>query len=118
MRKLRMDEVKFSVEVEFDDIPVRGNALASGDDAADKECEDEILARLERDDVWAWCWVEVTAHWGDHEGKDSLGGISVRNEAEFNEVFLPNMKANALEFLNEALREYRSEAKRVREILR
>ena len=35
-----------------DDIPVRGNAMASGDDATDRECEDDILTRLDSGDVW------------------------------------------------------------------
>lgn len=47
-------EVKFWIEVEPERIPVRGNAFCSGDKEADRRVEDEIIARLKSDDVWAW----------------------------------------------------------------
>lgn len=70
------------------DVPVRGNAIASDDEAYDKEVEDEILARLEYD-LWAWCCVEVRATIEIPEqgikvsGSDYLGGCSYKNEADF-----------------------------------
>jgi hypothetical protein len=59
IRKLTEADVEFTVRVEQDDTPVRGNAMASGDDAADRECEDEILSRLEAGNVEAWCVLTV-----------------------------------------------------------
>jgi hypothetical protein len=50
------------------DLEVRGNAMASDDDAFDKEVEDKILADLDRG-VWrAWFDVQVTASFSYGEG--------------------------------------------------
>ena len=70
---------------ELDDIPVRGNALASGDDDADRECEDAILTRLEAGDVWAWAIVVVTATLDGFTGSDCLGACSYADEESFRE---------------------------------
>lgn len=82
-----MNDVTYTIEIEPDDTPVRGNALASGDAAVDKECEDGILERLERGDIWAWALVKVMAqvYVGGHvfTGKAYLGCCSYENEAEF-----------------------------------
>jgi hypothetical protein len=122
-RKLRPSDVVFAVECLPEDIPVRGNALASGDDAEDKACEDEILARLDSGDPWAWCCVKVTAtleckapqYEVGHTSKgpcyrmptdvslvgvDYLGGCSYRDEADFREGgYFDDMKDAALEHL-------------------
>jgi hypothetical protein len=77
----------YTIEVtaEQDDTPVRGNALASGDAAEDRECENEILSRLDSGDVWAWACVRVTATCEDcdAEGSDTLGACSYANERDF-----------------------------------
>jgi hypothetical protein len=91
------DKVKYTLHVEQDDSPVRGNAMASGDDAVDKEVEDEILARLERGDIWAWAAVKVTASFLDFEGEDWLHGCSYKDEANFREPggYFDDMKHEA-----------------------
>lgn len=67
-----------------DDTPVRGNAIASDDDALDKKYEDMILERLADGDVWAWAQVEVQATLPDGRmGSAYLGGCSYNNEDEF-----------------------------------
>lgn len=76
-------EVTYTIHVEQDDTPVRGYAMASGDDAADKAYEDEILERLDAGDVWAWAFVTVVAEANGFEGSDSLGGCSYASEADF-----------------------------------
>lgn len=78
-----MEQVEFILEADYCDIPVRGNALASGDDAADKACEDEIIRRVNDGDIWAWAYVTVTAKWRDMEGRDSLGCCSYEDEEDF-----------------------------------
>jgi hypothetical protein len=50
---------RIEIYTQPEEIPVRGNALASGDDAMDRECEDSILSRLKAGDEWAWCSVTV-----------------------------------------------------------
>lgn len=42
-----MKRVTYTIEVHPEDIPVRGNAISSGDDALDREVEDSILSDLE-----------------------------------------------------------------------
>ena len=84
----QVEALGFDIDIraEFDDIPVRGNALASGDDAEDRAAEDEIIARLEAGDVWAWARVRVTVTHPDMpglDGWDSLGACSYRDEADF-----------------------------------
>jgi hypothetical protein len=64
----------FTIHAEVDETPVRGNALASGDPSNDRECEDEILARL-RDDDRAFA-DEIDAHEGDGAGARYLAGRS------------------------------------------
>jgi hypothetical protein len=121
-RKLRPEDVVFAVECLPEDIPVRGNALASGDDAEDKACEDEILARLDSGDQWAWCCVKVTAtleckapkYEVDHSsngpcyrmatdvslvGVDYLGGCSYTDEKDFLACSGDEMKEQALAHL-------------------
>ena len=80
-------EITYLLTVDFEETPVRGNAMASGDDVEDKKIEDAILARLDQGDVWAWADVTVTAK-VTFEGevftaRASLGCCSYRDEAEF-----------------------------------
>lgn len=79
----KIEEVEFVLIVEQEDIPVRGNAMASGDDAADKAYEDEIIERLDNGDVWAWACVCVTATWKGMEGVNYLGCCCYKDEADF-----------------------------------
>jgi hypothetical protein len=108
MRTLTESDVEFELRCEPEDIPVRGNAMASGDDEADRELEDEILARLDRGDDWAWCTVIVRARWiaPDGEvfyGEDVLGCCSYADEAEFKAPggYFDDMRRTALAELNE-----------------
>lgn len=79
IRKLRASEVTFTVSVEQEDgIEVRGNAMVSGDDAADKALEDEILANLDRGFIEAWCCISVKASWEGITGTDHLGACSFK----------------------------------------
>ncbi len=72
-----------TISIEPEHIPVRGNAMASDDDDADRECEDEILARLDAGDLWAWCSVRVRVQCGDLYEDEYLGCCSYRDEADF-----------------------------------
>lgn len=103
-------DVTITLTAEPDDLPVRGNAQASGDDALDREAEDEILARLDRGEAWAWASVRVRATWTapsgtEYHGDAYLGGCSYRDEAEFREDggYYDQMAAEALDDLNATL---------------
>jgi hypothetical protein len=103
-RKLREDEVSFELHWEQDDTTVRGNAVASGDNAEDRACEDEIIRRLDRGDVWAWALVKVTARWGNFVGIDYLGACSYESEDEFKaDAYYTDMKQRALFELNKQI---------------
>ncbi len=90
--------ITYTLIVEQEDTPVRGNALASGDDTIDTECENEILARLDRGDVWAWAFVKVIAtleiEGETFTGTDCLGCCSYASEADFKapDGYLPQMQ--------------------------
>lgn len=101
IRALTRADVDFELTVHAEDTPVRGNALASGDDAVDKECEDGILARLDRGDEWAWCTVKVTARWNGYTAHDYLGCCSYEDEREFRAgEYFADMCETALDGLN------------------
>ena len=55
--------------------------MASGDAALDRECEDEILADLDRGNVHAWGLARVTAQLGGLMGR-ALCGCSYHSEGE------------------------------------
>lgn len=74
-------EIKVIVRPEW--IEVRGNAMASGDDAFDKKVEDEIIERFNGGDIWAWCTVEVQAEFKGITASDHLGGCSYNDEKDF-----------------------------------
>jgi len=100
-KKLTASEVTFSIVAEAEYIPVRGNAMASGDDAADYEAECEIQGQLARGNMWAWCCVVVTATWGDWSASDTLGACSYADEADFKKGgYYEDMCDNALAALN------------------
>ena len=103
-------EVEFSCRAEPEFTDVRGNALASGDDAFDRAAEDEILAQLARGNEWAWCNVVVTAEWRGFTGTDSLGCCSYASATDFREGgYFKDMKQRALEELNSRISDAVSE---------
>jgi hypothetical protein len=109
IRELKENEVEFSIECLDEHIPVRGNAIVSGDDDYDKQVEDKILSDLQWN-PWAWCCVRVIASWEDFKGDDYLGACSYKSEDDFKAGgYYEDMKAQALEDLNEEIfRNYHS----------
>lgn len=98
-RRVPATTLTITLLAEQDDLEVRGNAMASGDDRLDRQTEDEILERLEWGDVWAWAHVVVEAAC-DRCGKtgcDSLGAVSAASERDFvlTSVYYSEMVANA-----------------------
>jgi hypothetical protein len=84
--KAAAPEVTFKLDVEPEDIPVRG-MFESGDAEADKRLEDEIISRADRGDVWAWAYVKVTASvtldGQTFTGSNGCGACSYKDEADF-----------------------------------
>ena len=102
VRELTASDVRFTLTAEADETPVRGNALASGDDAEDRAAEDAILARLDRGDVWAWAVVTVRATWRGYSAEAHLGCCSYDDEARFRaDPYFADLCAEALSALND-----------------
>lgn len=125
MRQLTKDEVEFTVELEQEYTVVRGNVMASGDDEEDKAAEDEVLERLNRDDLSAWCCIVVKAEWNGYVGTGSCGCVSLKETqtgpecqklvesfAEYN-----GMYDQALEDLNQTIANFIAAAKKIESLL-
>lgn len=74
---------EISVECHGEDLPFRGNAMASGQDDVDREAEEWIASQLADGNEWAWCLTCVVATWEGYTGKAYLGGCSYLSEADF-----------------------------------
>ena len=98
-------EVDVTVTAEPEWTPVRGNAMASGDDAIDKAVEDAILQRLEQGDTWAWAAVTVTVAWAGISASAYLGCCSYADEADFRQPggYFDDLVDESLTSLNEEL---------------
>ena len=81
-------------------MPIEG-AFASGNDDDDRATVVEIRRQLEAGNVAAWCCLFVTAEWRGFKGYASLGGCSYASEEELRASELEDMKAQALDALNE-----------------
>ncbi len=96
--------ITYTITVTEDHAAVRGNAMASGDDAADKAQEDEIIRRLNSGDVWAWATVKVTATYEEFSGEAHLGCCSYASEADFKaDAYYRDMRFEAFEDLKRNL---------------
>lgn len=76
-------EIEITIEVQQAWASVKGNAMASGDDAYDAEVEAGINERLDNGDVWAWAAVTVKGEWRGIVAKDHLGCCSYADENDF-----------------------------------
>lgn len=109
MRNLTVREVVFEVYTRADDTDLEGNVMASGDDAADAEAEQDIRDRLNAGDETAWCGVCVRASWQcaagiDYQGDASLWGNTLSSDYTAATVAEQHgLYQEALEDLNAAL---------------
>lgn len=105
-------EVVYRLDIEPEDMPVRG-AFASGDADEDSLLEDQIIARLDRGDIEAWCYVKITAtlevSGQTFKGWAGIGGISYDSERalrkELYEDDSHGLKGEALDDLKRTLSE-------------
>jgi hypothetical protein len=83
--------VSIKLEVRQSDIPVKGNAMASGDDKYDRKVEREIQKRLDNGDIAAWfdCLLTVAIEFEiedqeyEYQGTDSLGCCNYASIKQF-----------------------------------
>lgn len=106
-RTVKASEVTFTLEIEPEEIPFEGNAIASGDDSVDEETNQWIRDQLNAGNDWAWCCVKVTAEWNGYTGVDYLGGCSYRSEKDFmSDGYYADMKSEALDRLYEEIQRH------------
>ena len=105
IRPITREETTITVTAEPEDIPVRGNASASGDERFDREVENGLLERLDRGDVWAWASVTVTVSWDNFEAPSHLGCCSYEDEQDFRQAggHFDDMIAEALDEVNQEI---------------
>lgn len=81
---MRIQNIKITVRQS--DIPVRGNAIVSGDDEYDRNVENQIISDLEWN-VWAWCDITVSLELkiAGHvfKGEDIATGCQYKDEQDF-----------------------------------
>jgi hypothetical protein len=103
-RALTREEVTFSIAIEPEDLPIIGNAMASGDDDLDIACEKDIIRRLDSGNPWAWCCIRVTASWEGFSANEYLGACSYQDEEDFkSDGYYDSMCQEALTALNAEL---------------
>lgn len=104
-KTLSQNDVQIQVEALPECIPVKGNAMCSGDEDFDRQVESEILERLEQDDLWAWATVCVTAEWEGQRETTYLGCCCYEGEEEFRQEggYFDDMVDEAISNLNRRL---------------
>lgn len=110
--------IYYRIELLPEDLPVRGNAVASGDPAYDTEVGDGILKDLDRGYVEVWCTLRVTASgFEDYTGPLGtayLGCVSFSRGVSVKEV---EEHARAHGMLGEALEDLRREVSKLQRAL-
>lgn len=105
-----------TVTPEQEDIAIRGNALASGDEEEDAAEEARILSELENGNPWAWCCVKVTAAYAGLEATTYLGACSYRDEEDFRQGgYFDDMRLEVLDMLESAVEKTANDIARVAE---
>jgi len=111
IHELQKNEIQFIVSIETEEVSIFDH-FDSGDSSSDREMEKNIIRRLDRGDLWAWCIVIVVAKYGDISGMDHLGCCSYKDENEFRECgYYNDMCDRALEDLNKRIRKNYDEIK-------
>ncbi len=110
LHKYIMENAEFETSAEVDDLEVRGNALASGDDAEDKAEEDRIIAEVNSGNVWAWACVKVTCLFRHWTGDDYLGGCSYDSQESFEQPggYYDDMKSQAVDDVIQQIYSYKN----------
>lgn len=103
-KPLTPEQVDFTFKLELDQEGPRG-AFGYETEAENKAAEDAILARLERNDERAWCWIQVTAT--DREtgaqGHAGLGGVNLGEDAGWGDRLEATVREQFGELWTEAL---------------
>lgn len=106
MSKSMDDLIKIEVLIEEEETSVEGS-FDTGDPAADRVQEAEILQALQNGNQWAWCTVQVVAthrSFPEFSGTDFLGCCNYESEEDFrNSDYFQDMKKEAIAQLTNRL---------------
>ncbi|MEJ7644243.1 MAG: hypothetical protein WKF87_06590 [Chryseolinea sp.] len=103
-----IDQINFELIAEYESMPVKGNAMASGDEKVDKKVEDSIIRRINNGNVWAWAAVELKGTYKGLEFSDHLGCCSYKSKADFKQPggYYDDMKQVVYDGIIEALKQF------------
>lgn len=104
-------EVDFTLQTYPSDVSIRGNVLASGDDAEDRAAEQDVTRRVADGDAWAWFDAVVTAEYEGVTATAALGACSYTDEASFRSAEWESLCDEAHEALLTLLHERHVNAK-------
>ena len=79
----KLEEVSFSIETHWEDVPVLDH-FSDGLELG-KDLEKRVLDRIDSGDSWAWCTVEVIGNFEGCKGSEFLGCCSYLDENDFKE---------------------------------
>lgn len=104
LKQLTAADIDIELTSSPEETPILGNAIASGNEAADCEVEEGIRHALEEGNEWAWCSVRVKGTYkGILEAEDHLGCCSYGNEEEFRTPggYYDDMVQTVVDLINE-----------------
>ena len=95
------NDCEFTIECIPEMIEIKGNVMASGDDAVDRKAEQRVRNRLARGNDWAWCTVKVTAWCDGLSASDYLGCCSYHSQEDFEkDGYFKDMQSECLHEIN------------------
>lgn len=97
-KTLTLSDIHWQLDCLPDDTRIEGNALASGDDVADRAQERWVHDQLDSGNQWAWCTVRLTGRYKGLESVDTLGCCSYLDENDFRQPggYFDDMQSNVL----------------------
>ena len=99
--KIEQNGFEWEIVALEEDLPVRWNLIDSGEDWYDRKLENEVIDRLDRGDIWAWCTVKVTVSGYGLIGTDYLGACCYLSGKDFidNSGYFEDMLSIAIDDL-------------------
>lgn len=82
MKQLTLKDVTITIDATQEDIPIRGNFFATGDEKRDKRAEDRVIKALEST-VWAWCKATVTVSYMGLQSSENCSCCNYKSQDDF-----------------------------------
>lgn len=114
IKKEKRGPILITVYTEPEEIPIRGNAISSGDTEFDRQAEDDIIKRYNAGDELAWCQVRVEAEARGFKHIEYLGACSFESQNDIaTDEILPDMANEAVNGLKKDLQEIAEKGRKV-----